>query len=199
VIADAARWNHNIELMRVVLDAVPPHAARALDVGCGEGIVSRRLAEQVPHVVGLDADEPSIALARQQGRGIEYVVGDILDPGLDLGTFDLVAAVTVLHQIDTEAALRRMAELTRPGGRVAVVGVARRRPLADLPWDAAGFVATRVVRWRRGVGEWHTPAPKTWPPPLDYRRTRQAVERALPDARWRRHVLFRWSVVWDKR
>lgn len=197
MIPDAQRWNHNIELSRVVLDAVPAGAQRALDVGCGEGILSRRLRAVVPEVVGLDPDEASIALAREQGGDVDYVVGDVLDPALDLGTFDLVAAVAVLHHTDTEAALRRMAELTRPGGRVAVVGLAR-TGLRDLPYEAAGFVTTRVTRLRRGVGEWHTPAPMVWPPPLSYAETRRAVERALPGARWRRHVLFRWSAVWER-
>lgn len=194
---DDRRWNHNIELHRVILDAVPPSARRALDAGCGEGILSRRLRTVVPEVVGLDPDEPSIDLAGEQGGDVAYVVGDLRTADLEPGSFDLVAAVAVLHHLDTEAGLRRMAELVRPGGVVAVVGLAR-SGLRDVPWDAAGFVTTRVLRWRRGVGEWHTPAPVTWPPPLTYAQTRAAVQRALPGARWRRHVLFRWSVVWER-
>lgn len=198
MIPDAERWNHNIRLFRqVVVPALPPGAQRVLDVGCGEGVLSREVKRLgVPEVVGLDPDEPAIALAREQGGGVDYVLGDLETAVVEPGSFDLVFAVAVLHHTDTEAALRRMAELTRPGGRVAVVGLARTRLPRDLPHDALGFFATR---WHsRGREQWHTPAPIVWPPPLTYSQTRQAVGRVLPGARWRRHVLFRWSATWER-
>lgn len=195
IVADADRWNHNIQLFRqVVLPALPAGAERALDVGCGEGVLSRALrAHGVPTVVGLDPDEPSIELAREQGGDVEYVVGDVLTPDLPEASFDLVFAVAVLHHTDTEAALRRMAALASPGGRVVAVGLAR-GTWRDLPRDGAGFFLTRLHS--RTGPTWETPAPILWPPPLTYRETRAAVERALPGARWTRHVLFRWSCVW---
>lgn len=193
--ADEDRWSHNIHLHRVVLDAVPSGAGTALDVGCGEGVLSRALRAHVPDVVGLDPHRPSIDLAREQDREIQYVVGDVLAAPFAPACFDLVASVAVLHHTDTEAALRRMAELVRPGGRIAVVGLAR-VGVRDLPYEAAGFVTTRWLS--RGREQWHTPAPMVWPPPLTYGQTRRAVRRALPGARWRRHLLFRWSAVWER-
>ena len=194
MIPDADRWNHNIHLFREVVLPIVDGATRVLDVGCGEGVLARQVrGAGVPEVVGLDPDQPSLELARAQGGGVDYVLGDILTTDLPAASFDVVFAVTVLHHTDTEAALRRMAELARPGGRVAVVGLARGR---SLRYDGAGFF---VTRWhRRGRHEWETPAPKVWPAPLTYRETRTAVERALPGARWKRHVLFRWSAVWER-
>jgi 2-polyprenyl-3-methyl-5-hydroxy-6-metoxy-1,4-benzoquinol methylase len=48
------RWNHNIHYYPLVLAAVPAGCRRALDVGCGEGQLTRELAVRVPEVVGID-------------------------------------------------------------------------------------------------------------------------------------------------
>jgi SAM-dependent methyltransferase len=200
-LADRHRWNHNIEYFPVVLGALPAGAQRALDAGCGEGILSRRLAAIVPDVVGLDRDPGSIDAARQQGGGPTYVLGDLLAPPFEPETFDLVAAVTALHHMGTAPGLAAMRALVRPGGVLAAVGVARPRLPADIPRElaaAAGTRARQLANWRQGRRLWGTPAPTVWPPDEDVHQTRTAVERELPGARFRRRLLWRWSVTWTK-
>jgi hypothetical protein len=90
----------------------------------------------------------------------------------------------------------RMRDLLRPGGVLAVVGLARSRTPADAAFDIAGVVAARVHRRRRGY--WETTAPKVWPPAETYSQTRRAATAVLPGVRWRRHVLWRYSLVWTR-
>ncbi|MFF0868453.1 hypothetical protein ACFYUV_42315 [Nonomuraea sp. NPDC003560] len=47
------RWNHNVYYLRI-LRAIPDGHQRALDVGCGEGMVARELRQTVPSVVRRD-------------------------------------------------------------------------------------------------------------------------------------------------
>lgn len=200
-LADGRRWNHNIEYFPVVVGALPAGARRALDVGCGDGILCRRLAVAVPTVVGLDRDPASIDAARQQGGGPGYAVGDLLAPPFEPESFDLVAAVTALHHVGTARGLAAMRDLVRPGGTLAAIGVARARYPADLPRDLAAAAGTRAHQMaKRGRGRhlWATPAPTVWPPDEDFRQTRQEVERMLPGAVFRRRLLWRWSVTWTK-
>lgn len=196
-VPDGDRWNNNIQLYGVVLDALPPGARRVLDAGCGEGTLVRRLAAAVPEAVGLDRDAASLDQARAQGGGGRYVLGDLLAPPFPPGSFDAVSTVTTLHHVGTGPGLAAMAALVRPGGVLAAVGVARARYPRDLPRDAAASVAVRLrrERWRN---LWETPAPKVWPPDDDFRTTRRVVEAALPGARFRRHLCWRWSVTWRK-
>jgi 2-polyprenyl-3-methyl-5-hydroxy-6-metoxy-1,4-benzoquinol methylase len=188
------RWNHNVHYQRLVLKLVPDGARRALDVGCGEGLLTRDLARAgVPDVVGIDRDAGQLALARAAGGGPTYVHGDFLTH--DLGApFDLVATVATLHHVDLPAGLRRLRGLVRPGGRLVVVGLGRRSLPADLPWDAAGFFVHRFYRARHGY--WQHTAPIV-DPPLTTAETRRVAATELPGVRFRRLVLFRHLLVWD--
>jgi 2-polyprenyl-3-methyl-5-hydroxy-6-metoxy-1,4-benzoquinol methylase len=194
---DPERWNHNIHLHPLILEAVPAGARRALDVGCGEGMLTRELRSQVDEVVGIDLDGPSIELARAAGgEGIEYVPGDVLTHPLAPGSFDLVASVATLHHMDSAAGLGRMGELLRPGGVLVVVGLARTRSPLDLAYDLGGAVTTRWLERTRTY--WEHSAPMVWPPPQSYGQLRRTAERVLPGVRYRRHVLWRCSLTWTK-
>jgi 2-polyprenyl-3-methyl-5-hydroxy-6-metoxy-1,4-benzoquinol methylase len=59
------RWNHNIHYHRVILDAIPSSCQRALDIGCGDGDLTRQLRALIPDVIGIDHDQASIAAARR--------------------------------------------------------------------------------------------------------------------------------------
>ncbi len=55
-------WSHNIHYHHILLQAIPPNCRRALDVGCGRGLLARELAHHSPEVVAIDADAiPSAA------------------------------------------------------------------------------------------------------------------------------------------
>lgn len=195
---DAKRWNHNIHYQRLLLDAIPKTKGLALDVGCGEGILTRALAARTGRAIGLDLHEPSLDLARAQSSHMcTYVRADVLAAPFTAGSFSAVVSVATLHHIDAALGLTRMADLLEVGGVLGVVGLARSR-IADLPHDALGAVATRVIGRRHG-GHWEHSAPIVWPPPDTYRKVRRIVTRVLPGAVFRRHVLFRYSVVWTKR
>src|SRR5262249_59840422 len=63
-----------------------------------------------------------------------------------------------------------------------------------LPWDAAAVIANLGHRVAKGY--WQHPSPTVWPPAHTYRRIRVLAGETLPDARYRRHLLWRYSLVW---
>lgn len=166
-------WNHNIHYHPVVLATVPDDAAHALDVGCGEGLLTRRLHGRVRQVVGIDRDEASLALARARSpKGISYVLGDFMTYPFEPETFDFVASLASLHHMDIGPALERVSSLLRPGGTLAVIGLARSRP-RDLPYDLAGHLVNRYLK--RSRTEWEDSAPRVWPAPLTYSQARRVA------------------------
>ena len=196
VSAPPRRWNHNTQYHPVVLRAVPEGCQRSLDVGCGEGMLAHELRRVVPHVAGIDRDAASIELARRQDADVEYVLGDFMTHPFEPASFDHIASIAVLHHMDAAAALERMRRLLAPGGTLAIVGLARNRYPADLPFAIAGAVGHRIHRL--GKPYWEDSAPRVWPPPDTFGHTRRLARRVLPGVRYRRLLLFRYSLVWTK-
>ena len=192
------RWNHNIHYHRLILEAVPPGCQRVLDVGCGEGMLARRLARSVPQVVGIDRDAASIGLARRQDPPgeIDFICADFLTCPFEPASFSMITSVAALHHMDARAGLHRMSQLLMPGGTLAIIGLARSRPLTDLPWEAAAVVAELGYKLVKTC--WEQPSPTVWPPPHTYAEMRAIAGQALPGVRYRRHLLWRYSLVWAR-
>jgi SAM-dependent methyltransferase len=194
----AGAWNHNIHYYPLLLGAAPRPCARALDVGCGEGLLTAALRRRADHVTGIDVDAASVERARHDhgAPGVEFVVGDVLTHPFAPASFDLVVSCAALHHMDEVAALSRMRDLLRPGGALAVVGLARSRYPADLPRELAGVAVDRV--WRSRRTRWESSAPTVWPPERTYREVRDLARRLLPGALFRHRLMWRYSVTWTK-
>ena len=127
--ARAGYWNHNVYYQPVILRAVPPGCGAALKVGCGDGLLASRLAERCAQVTAIDRDARMTALARSRAEAagpgrVRVVEADYLAyPAAD-ASFDFACANTSLHHMDFAAALAAMARALRPGGRLAVIGLA---------------------------------------------------------------------------
>ena len=158
--ARAGYWNHNVHYQPVILRAVPPGCGAALEVGCGDGLLASRLAERCAEVTAIDRDAQMTTLARSRattaGPGrMTVVAADYLAYPVADASFDFACANTSLHHMDFAAALAAMARALRPGGRLAVVGLAAHGSLGDYLPDAPGIpvdLAYRAVRGKSDPG-----------------------------------------------
>lgn len=192
------KWNLNIHYHRVFLEALPPGAGRALDVGCGDGVLSFDLADRGLDVVGIDPHEESIERARNDPRArtlTTFICGDVFTHPFEPTSFDLVAANAMLHHVDARDGLRRMRQLVRPGGVVAIVGFTQPDGLADHVQMLTG-AAMKLAHQLRGH-YWEHNAPLSWPPPLATGEMRDLVAEELPGATFRRLMSNRFSIVWN--
>ncbi len=113
-------------------DLLPPPPARILDAGCGEGAMSRRLADAGYAVTSIDADPAAVAAAR--AAGVPAVRADLAS--YDDEPFDAVVMLLSLHHMHPlGTALDRVAHLLRPGGMLV---------LDEYAWDWADDAA---IRW----------------------------------------------------
>jgi SAM-dependent methyltransferase len=99
-------------------DLLPSPGRLTLDIGCGEGRLSRDLRAHGHTVVALDGSPTMVAAARQAEPGIEVVLGDAADLPFPDGYADLAIAFMSLQDIDDAArAIREAARVLEPGGR----------------------------------------------------------------------------------
>jgi len=191
-------WNHNVHYQPVILDAVPAGCRTAIDVGCGDGMLARKLAARCETVTGIDLNAPMIALARDHARAVPNVAfleADFMKYPFAAASFDFACANTALHHMDFAAALAKMASILRPGGRLAIIGLASDRSAADLVIGAAGIPANWYYKIVRGEGNAGAPVME---PDMPWAQVRQTARRLLPGVRYRRHLLWRYSLRWDK-
>ena len=94
---------------------------RVLDLGCGTGVFLRAAADRGAQVVGLDAAEGLLTIARQRVPGADVHCGDMQDlPSGDDG-FDVVTAFSSLFFADDMTrALSEAGRVCKPGGTVLV-------------------------------------------------------------------------------
>jgi SAM-dependent methyltransferase len=94
-----------------------------LDAPCGHGRISNRLADRGCDVVGVDASELFLGVAREAGSAVDYRRGDLRDLPVD-GPFDAALSwFTSFGYFDDDGNRRVLSEyrrVLRPGGRLLI-------------------------------------------------------------------------------
>jgi SAM-dependent methyltransferase len=132
---------------------------------------------------------------------IEFAVGDFLTMDLPTGTFDCIATVAALHHMPWLPAIDRAKELLRAGGTLLIVDLFQDDGLSDFLSSGVAWVLQWPERLRRGRAKELRDA---WAEHgrgdsyLTLSEVRQLCRTNLPGARARRHLFWRYSVVWTK-
>jgi SAM-dependent methyltransferase len=181
-----------------------PHCNDLLDAGCGLGLTASIASHRAARVTGIDLSPVMIARARRDfGDRATFEVADFLEylPA-HAESFDCIISFAALHHVDAAAALPLMASALRSGGTLLILDILDRGGIVNLPVNAfaAGVsVARRLIRgewWSRklhaawnahGSGESYESA-----------ATLPRLAEILPGARIRRHLIWRYSLIWTK-
>lgn len=207
-LASDERWNHNAHYHGRLLTQIPERRGQALEIGCGTGGFARLLAVRAERVLAIDLSPQMIRLARERSAtyaNIEFVEGDVMSQQFSDEQFDCVATLTTLHHLPIKAALTKVKNILKPGGVFVCLDLYQRSTLTDLLSDCVAYPAAVLLRTIK------TGRPK---PPRDVRaayaehektdtyltlpQIKQACADILPGSLVRRHLLWRYSVVWRK-
>jgi ubiquinone/menaquinone biosynthesis C-methylase UbiE len=135
-----------------------------LDLACGNGLVTSRLASQVRRITGVDFSCPLIEIARTRcaRSNVDYVVGDAVALEGVRGRYDCVVISAAFQFFDTRQArklLQGLAGVVADRGRVVLGDVAD----GDRIWKFYRGVGGRVryvldlIRRRPIIGHWWRP------------------------------------------
>ncbi len=137
-----ARYKVDIVRKEVQKETVGADVGNILEFGCGIGNNIPFLREAFPHaaITGSDISEASLAIARQQNTGVEFVADVAALPG----GYDLIFIAGVFHHIavaERAAVADLLHSLLTPGGRLFVFehnpyNPVTRRIVSNCPYDA---------------------------------------------------------------
>ncbi len=113
-------WETELRRLEEVLRDLPP--VRTLDVACGTGFLTRHLRGEV---VGLDASERMLEIARRQAPNARFEQGDALSLPFEDGAFDRVFTSYFYCHLEDDQRTRFLAEASRVAPELVVVASIR--------------------------------------------------------------------------
>jgi SAM-dependent methyltransferase len=202
-------WNHNNHYHNFLLKQLPSRCESILDLGCGTGELSRLLAKRADRVVAIDLSPNSIAIAKgrsQQHTNIDFQVADILRWEFPVNQFDAIVSISTLHHLPLEVLLPRLQAALKPGGKLLILDLLQYENLQDTLSNAIAVPLNWIFQI---VKNRHIkPSPETVAAMKEHQRTDEYLTRSqvqriytklLPGAKARKHLFWRYSVVWEKK
>jgi ubiquinone/menaquinone biosynthesis C-methylase UbiE len=105
--------------VRSLIDTLPP--GPALDAACGTGRHARHLVASGHDVVGFDLTPEMLDVARTAVPEAEFVEGDLTHiPAEDARFALVVCGLALAHVADLDTAVRELARVLQPGGRLVI-------------------------------------------------------------------------------
>ncbi|HYJ79119.1 MAG TPA: class I SAM-dependent methyltransferase [Longimicrobiaceae bacterium] len=205
---DDGRWDHSRHYHQFLLRFLPPGRESALEVGCGRGAFTRALARHFERVIAIDLSPAMVRRARELSRTIENVdfrQADLSTCDLPSAGFDCIATIATLHHLPLEDALKKLDAALKPGGVLLVLDLYQPRTLADWIWSACALPCDLLLRaWHRLPLREAPHVRQAWSEHARHdvyptmAEIRSLGERLLPGVTVRRHLFWRYSLVWEK-
>jgi SAM-dependent methyltransferase len=207
---------HNDHYHNFLLRHLPANCDEVLEIGCGQGAFTRRLAERSEHVLGLDLSPEMIRIAGEQSvhfPNIEYQLADVLDWPLPVESFDCIATIATLHHLPLSEILLKMKAGLKPGGVLLVLDLFEPARISDslvagLSDSLSNLLAIpvsvtlrlihqgRLLPRREVRDAWAAHERHDLYPTMS--EVHALCASVLPGAKIKQHLLWRYSIVWVK-
>ena len=205
---DEEGWTTNNHYHGFLLKHVPRNCVNAMEIGCGTGAFARELAKRCRRVVALDLSNEMIRVARDRSRrfsNLEFEWTDATAYTFPKAHFDFICSIATLHHLEQRELLVKLKEALTPGGVLAILDLVESKSLTERMLDVIGFGVSPSLRLIHNG--------RLQPPPevrraweqhgkhdsyLSLDQVRVMADEILPEAVVRRHLFWRYSLVYQK-
>ena len=159
--------------------------------------IAARCSPVASTLTGIDPDTAAISAATARLAAdpkATLITGDFRTDDFGDARFDIITFVASLHHMDTAAALDKARSLLRPGGVIAVIGLSK----PTWPWLLLDIIRWPVVRLSGVLHHESWPDITVTDPAESLTETRALIHAALPGARFRYGMYFRYLAEWVK-
>lgn len=204
---DADTWNHNNHYHPYLLKQIPENCNTALEIGCGTGSFSRLLAQKANHVIALDLSPAMIKIAKQRSAAypnISYQIADVLAWDFLKENFDCIVSIATMHHLPLELILQQVKSGLKPNGRLMVLDLFQAEGIRDLLINLWAVPLHLILKLKNNgrLGE-SKEIQDAWAEHGKYdhylpvSQVRRVCNELLPGAIIKKHLFWRYSVVWQ--
>lgn len=204
-ILDDEGWTANNHYHDFLLKHVPQNCENALEIGCGTGAFARLLAKRSKRVIALDLSSEMIRVARSRSGdfdNLEFELADAMTWNFPESKFDFICSIATLHHLQQRELFVKMKHALKAGGVLVVLDLVESNSFAERMLDVLGLGVSGSLRLLRNG--WLKPpheVRKAWEQHGKHdhystvEQVRTLAEEILPGASVRRHLLWRYSLV----
>jgi SAM-dependent methyltransferase len=204
---EPTKWSHNNQYYRFLLKKIDKRCGRSLEIGCGTGEFCRLLALKSDQVTGIDLSKKMIEKAKENSflSNIDFVNQDITECDYPEGTFDCIVSIATMHHLPYWVLLESLKKWLKPAGMLLILDLYQKSTLMDYLYSIAaaplnlifclvqnkriGQTPTESLYWRE-----HAKHDQF----MTLKEIKSGSAEALPGARVKRHLFWRYSLIWQK-
>jgi SAM-dependent methyltransferase len=205
---DTDAWDHNNHYHAFLLGQLPAHCEAVLEVGCGTGLLARQVAGRAGHVDAFDLSPEMIAIARARSAAVDnmsFERRDVMAEDLPAERYDAILSVATLHHLPLRPRLTKFRAALRPGGCLACLDLFDSAGWRDGVLDLLAVPVTVSLRLLKNGHLWQPAEVRAeWAAHGAHDQymlladVRKIASEVLQGAEVRRHLLWRYSLVWRK-
>ena len=199
---------HNEHYHEFLLRHLPSPCQNALDVGCGTGTFARLLADRSQQVTAIDLSPEMIRLAQERSAkytNIDFQLADIRDVPLSPESLDCITSIATLHHLPFAEILLKMKTALKPRGTILILDLFEPEGWFDSLSNLAAIPVSvglrlrhqgRLLPKRVERAAWAAHERHDLYPTIE--EVRALCARIIPGAQIKKHLLWRYSIVWNK-
>jgi len=205
---DEDGWTANNHYHDLLLRHVPAKCENALEIGCGTGAFARLLAARSKRVVAIDLSLEMIRVAQSrssQFENLEFELADVMTWDFPQSHFDCIFSIATLHHLDQRELLPKIKDALRPRGVLVILDLVESNGLTERMLDVVALGVSPSLRLIHN-GRLKPPREvrKAWEQHGKHdhystiKQMRALVNEILPGASVKRHLLWRYTLVYQK-
>ncbi|KNY25122.1 class I SAM-dependent methyltransferase [Pseudobacteroides cellulosolvens] len=140
------KWDHNRFYSKLVLKEIGRDNDSILDIGCGTGEFTQKVAQRAKRVVGIDISPKMVneAKKRHSANNITYIVKDF--DAIDVKEqYDCIVSIATFHHLSLESILSKIDKMLKPGGVLVVLDLYDRKGLLDFLLDIIAVPTNLII------------------------------------------------------
>lgn len=205
---DDEGWTANNHYHNLLLKHVPANCENALEIGCGTGAFARQLAGRSKRVMALDLSGEMVRVARSRSsrfENLEFQLADAMTWNFSQSHFDFICSIATLHHLDQRELLPRIRDALKPGGVLVVLDLVQSDSFVERMFDVIGLGVSSSLRLIHN-GRLQPPPEvrKAWEQHGKHdsyatlSQVRELADEILPGSKLKRHLLWRFTLVYRK-